>query len=90
MSKASDVAAYFSMLSLGNIGEDNYACGESNLAIESNITLACSYGRLSSLVAYGISIDKKSSCKDMEDPTTLETLSSGGCAVWFPSDDASS
>jgi len=73
--RASELQEYFAYFSLGNIGQDQNACGESNLAVPGMgkvMNVACSYGRLSSLVAYGVSKSDEYSCKDMEESSDIE------------------
>ena len=53
------------MFSLGNIGQSEYACGESNLAIESDMLLACSYGVLGEIDMFGLSEDENSLCQNV-------------------------
>ena len=48
---------YFGILSLGNIGQDQNACGEANNALEKNLTLSCSYGNIQELVDFGLALD---------------------------------
>ena len=72
---APSVQEYFAYFSLGNIGQDQNACGESNLAVkamENNMKIACSYGHLSTLVAYGVSKNDDFSCADMEESKSIE------------------
>ena len=55
------------MLSLGNIGQSQNACAETNRAIEDVMVLSCSYGHLAQFESFGLSLNDESSC------TTLST-----------------
>jgi hypothetical protein len=58
---------YFAMLSLGNIGQQQNACGENNYAIENVMTLSCSFGKLGSFEAFGLSTDDGALCLDLSE-----------------------
>lgn len=52
----------FAQLTLGNIGQSDVSCGSSNVAIQNNLTMSCSFGKLGPMSMFGFSKDDKSSC----------------------------
>ena len=89
MQGATTVQEWFASFTLGNIGQDMDACGESNLSgMGSSMTISCSYGRLHSLVAYGISKSDSYSCRSLQEAEEFEEQLLEECRVVMESDEA--
>jgi hypothetical protein len=68
------------MLSLGNLGGDEDACGEVNLGFdgksaEPSLTLACPYGKLGDLNQFGFSLSDTSTCHSDEQDLLMQECS---------------
>lgn len=48
------------MISLGNIGENQNAGGESNVMVEEYMEISCNVGTMNSLMEFGIAKDDES------------------------------
>ena len=71
---------YFAMLSLGNIGQSQNACAETNIAFEKEMVMACSYGHLAQFESFGLSKDDDSIC------TTLSVAEQDDTPLFMDSD----
>lgn len=57
-----DFQHVFALSSLGNIGQSQAACSETNFALDTTVTLACTYGVLGALDLLGFPLDDNKTC----------------------------